>query len=137
MGDFYITRGHPVLHCGDWYRPDELFPVTTALVDTLYNFYAEPEHFLVVGAAPWVCSSLGGYCPRLAEMDPFTDVLYGRGYGSKEAEHYKWLLALTKRIPDNEVFPRVPDSYEDLYPGREDIVILGRSPVEKEKEIVN
>eukprot|EP01124_Arcella_intermedia_P017147 TRINITY_DN2386_c0_g1_i1.p1 TRINITY_DN2386_c0_g1~~TRINITY_DN2386_c0_g1_i1.p1 ORF type:complete len:344 (-),score=94.25 TRINITY_DN2386_c0_g1_i1:116-1147(-) len=128
MGDFLITRGHPVFVQKEWYRPDELYPVTEAFVDVLYNFYAEPEHFLVVGSERVICSSLGGYCPRLAEMDPFTDVLYGRGYGSYEAENYKWLLKLKERIPDDQVHPKIPSSYDDLYPGRENIITLGRPP---------
>eukprot|EP01124_Arcella_intermedia_P001555 TRINITY_DN10854_c0_g1_i2.p1 TRINITY_DN10854_c0_g1~~TRINITY_DN10854_c0_g1_i2.p1 ORF type:complete len:341 (-),score=80.83 TRINITY_DN10854_c0_g1_i2:13-1035(-) len=127
MGDFLITRGHPVLVDGEWYRPDEVYPVCESYVDVLYNLYAEPEHFVVVGRERVVCSSLGGYCPRLAELDPVTDVLYGRGYGSKEAEEYRWLLGLKERIPDSQVHPKQPATYEDLYPGREHIVLLGRS----------
>jgi len=106
MGDFYITGGHPILVDGEWYRPDELFPVLEVWVDVLYNFYAEPDHFLVVGEKKVVCSSLGGYCPRIAERDPYSDILYGRGYGSQEAEKYSWLLELSERIPDSEVVPK-------------------------------
>jgi len=122
LGDFWITRGHPIWMNGDWYRPDELYPVEEVYIDILYNFYAEPDHFIVVGENnPVTCSSLGGYCPRLAGLDPFTDIIYGRGYGSKQAEQYSWLLSLKQRIPDHLVVPKEPSFYETLIPGREDL----------------
>jgi len=124
LGDFWITRGHPIYVNNEWYRPDEIYPITEVFIDTLYNFYAEPEHFLVVGEEEqFTCSSLGGYCPRLAEIDPYSDILYGRGYGSKQAESYRWLLYLKERIPDSEVVPKVPEEYIDLFPGREELVV--------------
>jgi hypothetical protein len=124
MNDFWITRGHPIYVNGDWYRPDELYPLEEVYIDTLYNFYAEPEQFIVVGEVePVTCSSLGGYCPRLATLDPLSDIIYGRGYGSKQAESYSWLLQLTERIPDHLVVPKEPVYYEALIPGRENIHI--------------
>jgi hypothetical protein len=129
LGDFWITRGHPIFVNGDWYRPDELYPVKPTYIDTLYNFYAEPDHFLLVGENnPVTCSSLGGYCPRLAEIDPFTDIIYGRGYGSRQAEQYSWLLSLKERIPDDQVVPKEPKFYETLIPGREDLQIEIKLP---------
>jgi len=114
LGDFFITRGHPIFVDGEWYRPDELFPTCIVWIDTLYNFFVEPDHFIVVGEElPYVCSSLGGYCPRLAKMDPYSDILYGRGYGTKEAEQYSWLLSLKERIPYDQVVPKDPVSFED------------------------
>jgi len=123
LSDFWITRGHPVFMNGEWYRPDEMFPLAEVYIDTLYNFFAEPEHFLVVGEDQITCSSLGGYCPRLAAIDPFSDILYGRGYGSIQAENYRWLLSLKERIPDSQVVPKEPSRYEDLFPGREELVV--------------
>jgi len=124
LGDFWISRGHPIYVNDEWYRPDEIYPLSEVFIDTLYNFYAEPEHFLVVGEEePFTCSSLGGYCPRPAVMDPINDIMYGRGYGSKQAESYRWLLYFKERIPDDQVVPKVPSEYEDLFPGREDLVV--------------
>eukprot|EP01124_Arcella_intermedia_P026721 TRINITY_DN5097_c0_g2_i1.p1 TRINITY_DN5097_c0_g2~~TRINITY_DN5097_c0_g2_i1.p1 ORF type:complete len:153 (-),score=48.82 TRINITY_DN5097_c0_g2_i1:111-539(-) len=125
MGDFVITRGHPVYLDNEWYRPDELFPVSHLYVEELFNLYAEPEHDLVIGRNKVVCSSLGGYCPRLAEKNIVSDVVYGRGYGSYEAEHYWWIQAQQEKVPMDKIYPIIPLQYMDLYPGRENIVILG------------
>jgi hypothetical protein len=27
VDDFRITRGHPIMESGEWYRPDELYPI--------------------------------------------------------------------------------------------------------------
>jgi len=114
IGDFYITRGHPIFMNGDWFRPDELFPISEIWIDTLYNFYVEQEHFILVGESETItCSSLGGYCPRIAEKDPYTDLLYGRGYGTKEAEKYQWLLTLKERIPESEIVPKDPGDFSE------------------------
>jgi len=132
LDDFWITRGHPIWENGDWYRPDEIYPLEEVYIDILYNFYCEPEHFIIVGENnPVTCSSLGGYCPRLAELDPFTDIIYGRGYGSKQAEQYSWLLSLKERIPDHLVVPKEPDFYETLIPGRENLQIEFKLPQSK------
>lgn len=84
MEDFDITVGHPILFPdGEWYRPDEKFTPTKKFVSLLYNFYCKPSHFLVVGRTrEFVCSSLGGYCPRIARNDVYTDILFGRGYNT-------------------------------------------------------
>jgi hypothetical protein len=40
---------------------------------------------------------------RIAERDPYTDILYGSGYGTERAKRYEWLLTLNERIPDDTV----------------------------------
>jgi len=102
--DFQITVGHPVFMNGDWYRPDELFNPVITYVTTLYNFYCQPNHFLVVGREqPIIVTSLGGYCPRIAKNDPYSDIIYGSGYGTEQAKRYEWLLRLSERIPNEDV----------------------------------
>jgi len=116
MGDYLITVGHPILVQGDWYRPDELFPVVRRYVTRVYNFYCEPHHFLIVGIEnPTTVSSLGGYCPRIAQLDPYTDYIYGSGYGTALARRYEWLLSLKERIPNE----RVEEETEKYWAGRQ------------------
>jgi len=104
LDDFLITPGHPIFMNTDWYRPDELFPRADCYIDTLYNIYAQPFHEIIVGEqTPYVCSSLGGITPRLQVLDPYTDILFGSGYGTDLAKRYEWLLELPKRIPDHLV----------------------------------
>jgi hypothetical protein len=104
LEDFQITRGHPIFLNRDWFRPDEIFPLSEVWVSTLYNIYAEPFHEIIVGSQKkYICTSLGGKCPRITQKDPYADILFGSGYGSMEAKKYKWLLTLTDRIPDESV----------------------------------
>lgn len=111
MGDYLITLGHPIFVEGEWYRPDELYPVVTRPVTTLYNFYCEPEHELMVGLeSPTIVSSLGHYIKRIADRDPYTDILFGSGYGTELAKRYEWLLTLKDRIPNEDV-ERETDKY--------------------------
>jgi hypothetical protein len=42
-------------------------------------------------------------CVRIAERDPYTDILFGSGYGTERAKRYEWLLTLKERIPDEDV----------------------------------
>lgn len=103
IDEFYITPGHPVFKDDEWYRPDELFPVEHVWINTLYNFHCQPHHEIIVGTSNWICTSPGGYCPRLAELDPYSDRLFGRGYGTTAAAKYAWLLGNPTRIPNHMV----------------------------------
>lgn len=104
--DFLITPGHPMLSEGEWYRPDELYQPQKHSIDILYNLYCEPYHEIIAGKEKeYTFSSLGGYCPRIAEKDPYTDFIYGRGWGTELARRYEWLLNLERRVPDNLVEP--------------------------------
>lgn len=105
LDGFQVTAGHPVYSEDEWYRPDELFLTEKQHVGILYNFYCEPEHFLMVqgDTQQWQFSSLGGYCPRIAQIDPYSDILWGRGWGTPQAERYQWLLGNAKRIPNHLV----------------------------------
>lgn len=33
LGDFWITRGHPIFIKGEWFRPDELYPTVESMFD--------------------------------------------------------------------------------------------------------
>lgn len=99
IGDFYITPGHPVMYQDQWIRPDQLYPKESMYITTLYNFYCTPHHALVIGRSKWICSSLGNYCPGLAEIDPLSDILYGSGYGTEKAKRYEWLLSRAEQVP--------------------------------------
>jgi len=111
LEDFQITLGHPIFINGEWYRPDEIYPVTPIYVTTLFNFYCEPHHYLVVGQKKqYTVSSLGGYCQRITINDPYSDILFGSGYGTEKAKRYEWLLSLPHRIP-NEIVEAETNKY--------------------------
>jgi len=103
LDDFWITKGHPIFLNSDWYRPDELFPPKEKYVDSLFNIFAYPSHNILVGRKQFICTSLGGFCLRIAQMDPYTDIIYGSGYGTPLAKRYSWLLSIEKRIPNDQV----------------------------------
>jgi len=79
MNGFLITRGHPVLKDGEWWRPDELYPSQEMEVDGLINFVLDGAHTILVGEKDEevVCATLGKYCgPRLAALYPKHNELY-------------------------------------------------------------
>jgi len=82
LSDFWITRGHPVLYSGEWWRPDELYPTVARDVEAggIINFVLDDEHTVVVGGEEeWVCCTLGKYCgKRLEKLFPQQNILYGR-----------------------------------------------------------
>src|SRR4051794_1364177 len=39
LDDFWITRGHPILHNDEWFRPDELYPTSTKLISEIGGIY--------------------------------------------------------------------------------------------------
>ena len=41
----------------------------------LYNFYCEPNHEILIGANRDISTTLGGYCPRIAENDKYTGMI--------------------------------------------------------------
>jgi hypothetical protein len=50
---------------------------------------------------------------RFAEKDPYSDILFGSGYGTEKALRYEWLLSLKERIPDEEVEERTNQYWEE------------------------
>jgi len=104
MSDHSVTIGHPLFYNGDWFRPDEIFPVNSCVVGILYNLYCEPYHEVIIGQKEEIIyTSLGGNCPRIAKIDPYTDIIYGTGYKTERAKRYKWLLSNETRIPNDQV----------------------------------
>eukprot|EP01125_Pyxidicula_operculata_P004955 TRINITY_DN1831_c0_g1_i2.p2 TRINITY_DN1831_c0_g1~~TRINITY_DN1831_c0_g1_i2.p2 ORF type:complete len:160 (+),score=23.32 TRINITY_DN1831_c0_g1_i2:531-1010(+) len=96
LGDFYITRGHPVLitkedydplpfdedesEGGCWVRPDEILnPVMMDFDDGLYNFVLDEEHTVLAGESKeFICCTLGKDCGiRIGQLNPVNSRLFG------------------------------------------------------------
>lgn len=80
--DFWITRGHPFLHDGEWTRPDEIYntvDIDIRDIGGIYNFVLEgDEHTVLVGDEATVCCTLGKYCgDRLNKLYPQQNQAYG------------------------------------------------------------
>jgi len=83
LGDFYISRGHPVFVKNDWYRPDELWESVYRWQEELYNFRVDGDGTMVVGGdEEFVCAALGKHCPRIARLWPEKDRKYGAGHAT-------------------------------------------------------
>jgi len=82
LGDFWITRGHPIFVNENWYRPDELFPTEKCIVTSLVNFVLDGEHTVIVGQRKeFVCCTMGKYCgERLERLFPEQNDLYGKEF---------------------------------------------------------
>jgi hypothetical protein len=94
LSNFWITRGHPILQNGDWYRPDELSKSQPMILEHgLINFLLEGnEHTVIVGGQDEkskygkdkneiICCTLGKYCgPRLAALYPHHNKLFHLDY---------------------------------------------------------
>jgi len=89
LSNFWITRGHPVIYKGDWYRPDELCKSELMFLENgLINFLLEgDEHTVVVGGnedesdcseySEIICCTLGKYCgDRLAALYPHHNEMF-------------------------------------------------------------
>jgi len=97
LSNFWITRGHPVLLNGDWYRPDEICKSKLMSVEHgLINFFLEgDEHTVIVGGedeksmygcdkSEIVCCTLGRYCgARLAALYPHHNEMFHLDYLKK------------------------------------------------------
>jgi len=78
INNFWITRGHPILHNNDWYRPDELYKTEFKIVENgLYNFVLEGnEKTVIVGGNEdnsddeVICCTLGSDTGRLIKLYP-------------------------------------------------------------------
>lgn len=85
-----LTRGHPVMKDGEWYRADEIFETELVFQEKLYNLCLQTTHTIVIVAANGVqlrCATLGCVCPRLAARDTVSDQKYGSGYRPLVTKH--------------------------------------------------
>jgi len=90
----YITRGHPVLCDEEWYRADEKFKTEERYQKVVYNLLLSKVDvvYVVTNSGDLTCATLGCFCPRLAELNPKCNELFGPKYKS----HLKWPTTTTE-----------------------------------------